>query len=107
MRIIDIKSDMLYVGDLTCTYEDNIESDMLCVDDIMYEDIESDVLLLCLDVGDITYEDILKVMPFGNTMDVIEVTGADLITILEFSVQDYDPATRDGKFLQMSGKSFN
>jgi len=42
-------------------------------------------------------------MPFSNTIDVIELLGADVLKVLEYSVTDYDESTRDGKFLQISG----
>lgn len=35
--------------------------------------------------GPITYRDILTVLPFGNTVFVIEMTGADLMKVLEFT----------------------
>lgn len=35
--------------------------------------------------GPITYRDILTVLPFGNTAFVIELTGADLLKVLEYT----------------------
>ena len=54
--------------------------------------------------GNITYEDVLQVMPFGNGIDVVELTGKDLIQVLEYSVANYSRELRYGKFLQVSGR---
>lgn len=43
-------------------------------------------------------------MPFGNTIDIVELLGKDLIEVLEFSVANYSTKSRHGKFLQVSGK---
>ncbi|XP_013774694.1 5'-nucleotidase-like [Limulus polyphemus] len=55
--------------------------------------------------GDIMLEDILTVAPFGNTFDIVELYGKDLIGVMEFSVQKYDVNAEDppGSFLQISG----
>lgn len=54
--------------------------------------------------GDITYEDILKVHPFGNAICVVEVTGQDILNALEFGVRLY-PA-ENGDFLHVSGMTY-
>ncbi len=36
-------------------------------------------------------------------MDMVEIRGDTLKEILEYSVKDYDPADKHGKFLQVSG----
>ncbi|XP_049854133.1 apyrase-like [Schistocerca gregaria] len=40
--------------------------------------------------GTITYSDLITVLPFENTIDIIEITGATLRKALEFSVNDTD-----------------
>ncbi|MBO5115341.1 MAG: 5'-nucleotidase C-terminal domain-containing protein, partial [Peptococcaceae bacterium] len=54
--------------------------------------------------GDITYEDILKVHPFGNAICVVEVTGQDILDALEFGARLY-PA-ENGDFLHVSGMTY-
>jgi 5'-nucleotidase/UDP-sugar diphosphatase len=38
-----------------------------------------------IDVGEITYRDVLTVLPFGNTVYVMELTGKDLMAVLEYA----------------------
>ncbi len=55
--------------------------------------------------GSISMEDILQVLPFQNTIDVIEITGEHLREAFEYSMEGYDPKgyRLAGKFLQVSG----
>ncbi|GIY15803.1 protein 5NUC [Includes: UDP-sugar hydrolase [Caerostris darwini] len=55
--------------------------------------------------GNVTFEDIISVAPFGNTMDVVALKGKYLRQVLENSVSDYDLDSIDppGGFLQVSG----
>ncbi len=54
--------------------------------------------------GDITYGDVLGVLPFSNQMTVIEVTGQDILDALIFGTSDYpNPA---GKFPHVAGMTF-
>ena len=55
-------------------------------------------------VGDITKKDINTVLPFGNTLCVVEVTGAELLEVLEASTW-CTPASNGG-FPQGSGIVF-
>lgn len=55
-------------------------------------------------VGDITKGDVFKVMPFGNYIVTIEVSGADLVAALENGVGKL-PAP-DGRYPHMAGLSF-
>lgn len=55
--------------------------------------------------GDITYEDIIKVNPFGNYICMIEATGQQIIDMLEHGVRSL-PA-EDGTFQQVSGMTFD
>ena len=54
--------------------------------------------------GSITTGDVVTVQPFGNEIDMIRVTGANLLHNLEISVRDYDLVDMHGRFLQMSGR---
>ena len=55
-------------------------------------------------VGDVTKNDIFTVLPFGNTVDVIYVTGAQLIEVLEASTFCLPESI--GGFPQVSGISY-
>ena len=55
-------------------------------------------------VGDITMKDINTVLPFGNTVAVVYVTGAELLEALEAST--YCTPTAIGGFPQVSGIRF-
>lgn len=54
--------------------------------------------------GDVTVGDIYNVLPFDNTLVVVELMGMDIIDALEHSVRLW-PA-QNGGFLQVSGLSF-
>lgn len=54
--------------------------------------------------GDITYNDIIKVHPFGNSMCVVEATGQQILDALEMGVKDVPGEF--GGFLQVSGLTF-
>ena len=54
--------------------------------------------------GEITYGDVLSVLPFGNTLDTLELEGRYVKAMLENCVDEYDPDSPPGKFLQFSGK---
>lgn len=54
--------------------------------------------------GDITYEQIIAVHPFGNALCVVETTGQEILDALEMSVRHVPDET--GGFLQVSGLTF-
>ncbi|MFJ7678526.1 bifunctional metallophosphatase/5'-nucleotidase [Peribacillus sp. NPDC097198] len=57
-----------------------------------------------IDEGDITLGDILTVLPFGNTLATMKLTGAEITQALEHSVSQ---APREsGGFLHVSGMKF-
>ncbi|XP_002741914.1 snake venom 5'-nucleotidase-like [Saccoglossus kowalevskii] len=58
-------------------------------------------------VGILTVGDILNIQPFRNTLDLIDITGATLIKVLEWSVSDINPDEPSGRFLQVSGLLVN
>ncbi|XP_077977813.1 5'-nucleotidase-like [Glandiceps talaboti] len=53
--------------------------------------------------GDITVEDVVLVLPFGNTIDIVQLKGVHLRESLEHSVESYNPVVQAGQFLQFSG----
>lgn len=55
--------------------------------------------------GEITFNDLLAVFPFGNTASIGSMTGQQLLDVLEFSVGQL-PA-ESGEFLQVSGMKFD
>ena len=52
-----------------------------------------------------TLEDVYRAVPWPSTIDVVNVSGSTLKSIMEHSVRDYIPNHPDpgGKFLQISG----
>ena len=57
-----------------------------------------------LNTGEITNGHILTTLQFRNTIDKMSIAGRFLREAFEHSVENYDPVTQDGKFLQVSGK---
>lgn len=55
--------------------------------------------------GDITFNDILSVYPFNNLVCVVEVTGQQIVDMLELGVMNYPQ--EDGTFQHVSGITFN
>lgn len=58
-----------------------------------------------INMGDITYGEVLTVMPFGNALAIMNLSGAELRTALEHSVHLF-PAEHGG-FLHVSGLEFS
>ena len=56
-----------------------------------------------IDVGPVTYGEVLGVLPFGNTIATFEITGSLIISALENGVSNYP---EDGRFPQISGMRF-
>jgi 2',3'-cyclic-nucleotide 2'-phosphodiesterase (5'-nucleotidase family) len=52
-------------------------------------------------VGNITLADVFKVLPFGNTLGIMDLKGSEIKAALEHSVKD--APTAFGGFLQVSG----
>ena len=57
-----------------------------------------------LDAGEIQYDDIFNVFPFNNTTSIAELTGQEILDVLEFSVYSYP--VDFGGFLHVSGLTF-
>lgn len=53
--------------------------------------------------GNITMEDLLTILPFGSKIEAVELTGAELMEVLEHSVYRYENGNDNGEFLQFSG----
>ncbi|XP_056283485.1 5'-nucleotidase isoform X2 [Pseudoliparis swirei] len=51
--------------------------------------------------GSITMEDLVAVLPFGGTFDLVQLKGSTLLRAFEHSVRRYGQST--GEFLQVSG----
>ncbi|GLC61108.1 hypothetical protein PLESTB_001718700 [Pleodorina starrii] len=56
-----------------------------------------------LPAGDITATQLQKVLPYGSTLVVLNVTGAQIIAALENGVSVEIPSSTDGRFPQVSG----
>lgn len=54
--------------------------------------------------GDVTYEDIINVHPFGNELCVAEVSGQEILDALEMAVRYYPQ--ENGGFLHVSGMTY-
>ena len=89
------------------------EENMLCdlVADSMRYYGNSDVAILNagsirndLLKGDITYENILDVLPFSNKIIVLEIKGAEILNILEFGMRTLPGIS--SRFSQVSGIKF-
>ena len=67
-----------------------------------------------LDIGDITYGDIIAVHPYGNTLCVAEATGQEILDALEMASRSVTAEISDGEnavgenggFLQVSGLKY-
>ncbi|XP_077988167.1 snake venom 5'-nucleotidase-like [Glandiceps talaboti] len=53
--------------------------------------------------GNITLGDVMNALPYGNTLDLLELKGTDLMEALEYSMAEYDGETLQNRFLQMAG----
>ena len=60
-------------------------------------------LLFPLFLGSITMEEILTVLPFGETIDLVQIKGSTVKKAFEHSIHRY--GSMSGEFLQVSGLS--
>ncbi len=58
-----------------------------------------------LKAGDVTYNDLLSVFPFGNTACIVSITGAQIVDALEVSVRALPEP--NGSFMQVSGLKYS
>lgn len=56
-----------------------------------------------LDKGDIALRDLYRVLPFNNTVRVIELNGAEMRRVLEYGIIAPGDGDAPGSFVQMSG----
>jgi 2',3'-cyclic-nucleotide 2'-phosphodiesterase (5'-nucleotidase family)/predicted extracellular nuclease len=57
-----------------------------------------------IDAGDISLNEVLTVMPFGNTLVTLDLTGEEVVQALEHSVASIE--TGAGQFMQVAGVRF-
>jgi len=57
-----------------------------------------------IDAGEITLGEVLTVMPYGNTLTVLELNGAQIISALENGVSQVE--SQAGRFPQVAGMEF-
>jgi 2',3'-cyclic-nucleotide 2'-phosphodiesterase (5'-nucleotidase family) len=57
-----------------------------------------------IDTGDISLGKVLEVLPFGNSMVTLDLTGDEILQALEYSVDNVEE--EGGQFLQVSGLTF-
>jgi 5'-nucleotidase len=60
-----------------------------------------------LPAGDLTVRDVLSILPFGNDLSVIEVSGDVLMQALEHGVSLSGPGAEPGRFPQVSGVRYS
>ena len=65
--------------------------------------INSGGIRTSLDKGNISFSDLMGLLPFTNTVDIVKLKGRDLRDTLEFSTSSLGTDKR-GRFLQVSGK---
>lgn len=53
--------------------------------------------------GAITVEQVLEVIPFRNTIDIVEIRGRDIVSMFEYSASRFHDEDLFGGFLQISG----
>jgi len=104
-------ADIEYDGlrDNVRTKETNLSK--LITDAMLYYS-EADIALMngggirtSIDVGDITRGEIISVLPFGNLLRVIEISGQDIKDLLEHGYSALPEAS--GSFSQVSGVTFD
>ena len=54
-----------------------------------------------IDKGEVTYGEVISVLPFGNSLAIMELTGAELSETFEHSVKEYPKES--GGFLHVAG----
>ena len=63
-----------------------------------------------INIGNISFSDMMGLIPFTNTIDLITLTGKDLKSVLEFSAKGLvwteGNISGKGSFLQVSGILF-
>ncbi|WP_153730567.1 5'-nucleotidase C-terminal domain-containing protein [Sporosarcina obsidiansis] len=57
-----------------------------------------------IDKGEVTYGEVLTVLPFGNPLAIVELSGAELKSTFEHAVKEYPKES--GGFLHVAGMKF-
>lgn len=57
-----------------------------------------------IDKGEVTYGEVLTVLPFGNPLAIVQLSGAELKSTFEHSVKEYPKES--GGFLHVAGMKF-
>ena len=60
-----------------------------------------------LPAGELTARDVLSILPFGNDLSMIEVTGEVLLKALEHGVSLTGPGAEPGRFAQVAGLRYS
>ena len=60
-----------------------------------------------IDEGPVTLGDVLTVLPFGNTVATLKLSGADVLAALENSVSRIGTGSGTGRFAQVSGLRYH
>ena len=59
-----------------------------------------------IDEGEVTVGEVLTVLPFGNTISTLKLTGADIVASLEGGVSRVGGKSGSGRFPQVSGMRY-
>ncbi|KAJ8041372.1 5'-nucleotidase [Holothuria leucospilota] len=66
--------------------------------------VNADSFRVSIPQGPITFQDVMDVFPYGDTIDVIEMKGDDILNALEYSVDDLaSTLSPQREFLQTAG----
>jgi 5'-nucleotidase len=60
-----------------------------------------------ISAGDLTLRDVLSILPFGNELAMIEVTGGTILQAVEHGVSRTGPGSEPGRFPQVSGLRYS
>lgn len=118
--LIKLEGDRTYCMRMECTLGDVVADSMVKQtistvkqtlsraewDDVTIGLMNGGGLRDTIDIGDITMEHILNVLPFSNTMTALQITGTTLREAFEHSVSLLNPCNStdlSGRFLQVSG----
>lgn len=96
------------LGNLICDgmLQQNLRhSDSLYWSDVGIAVLNSGSIRSSLEIGPITTGDLIRVQPFRNTVDIVELRGETVLKMLEFSATRWtkEPGELFGGFLQFSG----
>lgn len=107
------ESDVYLDGDrIVCRFEECTMGNLIA--DAIREETGVQVALqngggirASIEEGTVTLGDVMTVLPFGNLISTFELTGADLLAVLENGVSRVDVDEGTGRFLQVSGLRYS